>query len=78
MKRDLTDGLKFFPWLWKYRKGHLLGLLGNLGLGWGAFIYSYPDISGILVTAFFGTLVPILFGFLLRRDYNDAKQGFSR
>jgi hypothetical protein len=77
-KQDYTDGLKFIPWLLKYRKGHLLGLFGNLILGQALLISSYPDIEGVCFGSFFGILVPILIGYLLKRDYNDLKQGFSR
>lgn len=77
-RKDYTNGLKFIPWLWDRRKGHLLGLFGNMGLGLGLLISSFPDVGGIIFGSFFGIIVPIIIGFALKRDYNDAKQGFSR
>lgn len=77
-RKDYTDGLKFIPWLWDRRKGHLLGLFGNAGLGLGLLFYSLPDITGIIFGSFFGIIVPTIIGVALKRDYNDAKQGFSR
>lgn len=86
--RDYTGGYEFWPWLWYMRKGYILGFLGNLVGGIISFTIFFKEYLqygfsgdtwvGLAAGCFFGVFAPFLIGFLLRRDYKDGKQGFSR
>jgi hypothetical protein len=81
--KDYTGGYEFFPWLWHMRKMYLVGLLGNLILGWYGGISSMdpnnenPQWMGYCIIGFFGVFAPILIGYMLRRDYKMSKKGQS-
>lgn len=80
-KKDYTGGYEWGPWLWHLRKMYVVGLLGNLFLGWFGGICTMdpsndnPIWMGYAVIGFFGIFAPTLIGFLLRRDYKEGKKG---
>lgn len=76
-QKDYTGGYEFYPWLWHMRKMYLLGFFGNMSIGIGSLVSSWPDPIGIGLGIFFGVFAPCLIGFLLRRDYKRLKVGQS-
>jgi len=82
-RKDYTCGYEFLPWLWWMRRMYLLGFFGNLALGWFGGITSFnpnnenPDWMGYSIIGFFGVSVPVLIGYLLRRDYKNLQKGIS-
>ena len=80
-KQDYTNGMKFFPWLWKYRKMLILGFALNVFFGYKAYegyFENGEETVTLLASIFFGICVPTLIAVLTVRDWRGLKRGIVR
>lgn len=83
-KKDYTGGYKFWPWLIYMRSFYVVGILGNIFLGWYGGLSVFNEYSdnpgwiGYAMIASFGVCIPVLLSLLLRREYFESKRGIKR
>jgi len=78
-KNDFTGGYEFLPWLWYMKKGYLGGIALLLIIGGiTAFTQAYNQNVAYVAAGFFGVALPILFSYLLKRQYNKLQKGISQ